>query len=124
MLDFCLDTSTIWGFIGYILMAIKIIIPILIIVLGIIDFAKVVTSNDDKAIKIASTGLIKRLILGIAIFFIPSLVSLVFSMVKEAAPVLERIEECQVCLLRPTSNECTSYKEQAKRLRNARNEVK
>ena len=109
-INFCKDTAAIWQFIGYLLFLLKIIIPLVIIVLGIVDLAKVVVSHDDKAINMAFSSLVKRLIMGIAIFFVPTLVSLVFSAIKEAAPYLDSADACQVCLLRPSSPQCTLYK--------------
>lgn len=45
--NFCLKTSGMWQLAGYVLFAIKIIVPLIIIVLGIIDFAKASLSSDD-----------------------------------------------------------------------------
>lgn len=108
--SFCADTAPIWQFVGYALFILKTLIPLVIIVLGIIDLVKVTMSNDDKAMNMAFSSLIKRLIIGVAIFFIPTIVSLVFSMVKDASPFLENADACQACLLRPTSTECSVYK--------------
>lgn len=52
---------------------VKIAVPLIIIVLGMIDFFKAVTSDDEKAISKATQSLIRRLISGVIIFFIPSL---------------------------------------------------
>ena len=71
-LNFCGRTAPIWQFVGYFLVALKIVIPLIIIVLGVIDFATAVVSSDDKAISSATKGLFKRLIVGVVIFFIPT----------------------------------------------------
>jgi hypothetical protein len=60
---------------------IQIGIPILLIVFGSIDLGKAVMANDDKEIKTATGKLIKRIIAGVVIFFIPFLVNLVMSIV-------------------------------------------
>ena len=57
---FCSDTALIWQFIGYILMVFKIVIPLLLLVLGMVDLGKAVVASDDKAINKAATTLGKR----------------------------------------------------------------
>ena len=74
-------------------------IPIILIVLGTLDLGKAVISSDDKAVKEAQSKLIKRCIYAIAVFFIVTLVSLVFSMVgslvdEETAPGLVNWSDC------------------------------
>ena len=59
-LQFCVRTSAVWQFVGYGLLAVKVLVPLIIIVFGLIDFAKAMTSGDDKAIKSAASSLIKR----------------------------------------------------------------
>ena len=101
--EFCSDTSPIWRFAGYILYMIKIIVPLIIIVLGIIDLFKAVTSNDEKAISKAAFAVGKRIIMGVAIFFVPTIVSFVFSLV---AADKSNYKTCVDCLLHPRDNSC------------------
>ncbi len=113
-LSFCEDASPIFQFIGKFILILKIVVPLVIIVLGIIDFAKAVVSNDDKALQLATGSLVKRLVIGVAIFFVPTIVSFILSSIKEAAPFLESAEACQVCMLKPNDNECKIYVSSAK----------
>ena len=57
---------------------IQIGIPIILILMGSIDLGKAVMSNDDKEIKGATGKLIKRAIAAVAVFFVVTLVSVVF----------------------------------------------
>lgn len=50
-MDFCYKTATVWQMVGKFLFILKILIPILIIVLGMIDFGKSAISSDDKAMQ-------------------------------------------------------------------------
>ena len=52
-------------------------IPILLILFGTIDLGKAVMANDDKAIKTATSSLIKRAIAALAVFLVSMLVSVV-----------------------------------------------
>ena len=71
-------------------------IPIILIVLGTLDLAKAVISSDDKAVKEAQSKLIKRCIYAILVFFIVTLINLVFSMVGNITgnEALERWSQC------------------------------
>ena len=47
-IGFCYKTASIWHTIGYAFFIVKIVVPLIIIILGIIDFTKAVISNDEK----------------------------------------------------------------------------
>ena len=118
--SFCFKTSAIWQFVGYGLFALKILVPLIIIIFGIVDFAKAIASSDDKAIKSASMSLFRRLIVGVCIFFIPTIVKVVFDLIDNVAD-LDGITECEECLLDPTSTTCDDYIEEAENLRDNNN---
>ena len=56
---------------------IRIAVPIILLVFGAFDFGTAVLSSDDGGMKKAQGKFIKRLIIGIAIFFIPTIVNLI-----------------------------------------------
>jgi len=64
---------------------IRIIVPILIIVLGMVDFGKAVLSDDDKALGKATSNLIKRLIIAVFIFFVPILLTYLIDAASQVA---------------------------------------
>lgn len=76
------------GFIGpntleiieWIIRLIRIVVPLLIVVLGIVDFATVVLSGEDKTLKTAGTKFLKRLAAGIILIFIPYILSLLINL--------------------------------------------
>lgn len=67
----------------------QIAIPIILVVLGMIDLGKAVTSNDEKQMKEAQKTLIKRVIYAILIFFIVALVKFVFGLLADASKDVE-----------------------------------
>ena len=103
--SFCTDTALIWQFIGYIFMIFKIVIPLLLLILGMIDLGKAVVASDDKAIKGATKTLMHRAIAAVIIFFIPTLVGFIFSIVAGFADVKGQYAVCEECLVHPTK-EC------------------
>ena len=50
-MDFCYKSARIWQIVGYIIAIVKIIIPLVIIILGVIDLGRAVVSSDQKIIK-------------------------------------------------------------------------
>lgn len=96
--DFCTKTEPVWEFAGNIFTIFKIIIPVIIIVLGIVDFAKAIISNDDKAIGSSAKTLMRRVIVGIIIFFIPTIVLVVFNMVDGFDDIESQASLCLNCI--------------------------
>lgn len=62
----------------------RIAVPIIIIILGTIDFASAVLAADDDKMKKAQSRFVKRLIIGLLIFFIPTFVKLLLKIANAA----------------------------------------
>lgn len=108
MSGFCPETANIWRLIGNIIYVIRIVIPILIVLLGTIDLGKAVIAGEDKKIKEAQKAFITRIIYGIAIFFVFTIVEIVFGLLgvdldKGNAKV------CWQCATKPNGEECMYY---------------
>lgn len=70
------DVELVISLIKFVLNVIRFVVPIILIVLGTIDLFKAVTSQKDDEIKKKSTALVKRVIAGVIVFLIPTLISL------------------------------------------------
>lgn len=82
-MDFCNANSIkLFELIGIFLLILKLAIPLVIIALGIFDYYKAIVGNKDDEIKKSTKTLIRRLIAGIIIFFLPSFVKFVFNIVN------------------------------------------
>ena len=101
---FCQTTAEVWQFAGYIVFVLKILIPSILIIMGIIALGKAVLASDDKEIKTAVNSLIKKFIVAVVIFFIPSLVSALFGMVNSFSEVKADYKVCVDCITSPTKN--------------------
>lgn len=77
------EFSTILALVKTVLNAICIAIPILLIVLIILDLAKIVTAGniDDKLKKEVTSKVVTRLIFAVLIFLVPTIVKLVFNLI-------------------------------------------
>ncbi len=80
LLDFCSETIEIWRLVGKILNVFKIVIPLLVIIYGMIDLGKAVVASKDDEIKKAAKQLLIRIIAGICVFFVPTIVAFAFGL--------------------------------------------
>ena len=88
-------------FLGIVLFIIKIFVPFLIIVLGSVDFAKAMIDGKQDEIPKKIPVLIKRLIAGIVIFLIPSIINFLFSVIDTYSETMEKYDNCRVCIFEP-----------------------
>lgn len=90
-------------YVGWVLSAIKLIIPIVLIALGVIDFFKVVVSSKGDILPKSIQSFVMRLISAIVIFFIPSLIHFLFTLVDDWNDYKTSYSECTKCLSNPKS---------------------
>ena len=102
--NFCTDTANIWRTVGYFLLVFKIVIPIILIILGMIDLWKAVISSDDKAISKSAKSLLVRIVAAVCIFFVPTIVSFVIRIVDTS--VDDKNEVCAACISNPGGQTC------------------
>ena len=88
--------------VGWMLFVIKILAPLILIIMGIIELAKAVISSDDKAISAAINALIKRAIAAVVIFFIPTIIALIFNIVGEASEAKTKFKCLSTCISNPS----------------------
>ena len=109
-ISFCNRTANIWQLVGYVFLVIKIVIPLIIIILGMVELSKAVLSSDEKAIRVSATNLFKKIIIGVIIFFIPTVINFAFYLVSDFLNVSSEYDNCFNCLTSPNSKCNTSYK--------------
>lgn len=112
----CSSLAPIWQIIGWVLWVFKIAIPIVIIVLGMIDLGKAVVASKDDEIKKSVKSLVMRAIAGIVIFFIPTLIGAIFSLVgefRDDTAYKNEYKICSECITHPGDNTCEDAVEAA-----------
>ena len=91
--------------VGIIIYIAKILAPLILIILGSIDLAKAAVAGEEKATSEALQTLLRRLIIGIVIFLIPTAIKLLISMVSGAGDMLDEnnlsYKYCTDCLFDP-----------------------
>ncbi len=106
---FCANTANIWQIVGYILLILKIVIPILLILYGMIDLGKAVVAAKDDEIKKATKQLAFRAIAGIAVFFVPTIIGLLVNMLSIFSDARDDFQVCKSCITSPNGDECLRF---------------
>ena len=78
--DNCLITPEIQDMIDEILMYPRIIVPIILIVTGIYNFAKAAFANKEDEMKKYQKKFFKQLLIGVMVFFIPTLINIIIDL--------------------------------------------
>ena len=93
---------------GRIFRIIEILVPVIIIAFGVIDFSKAVLANKDDEIKKSAKSLIRRVIAGVLIFFIPTIIGFIVNMIDKDKVYKGTFGDCTVCMLTPNNSKCSS----------------
>ena len=101
---FCAHTASLFQFFGVILLIFKIIIPILLIIFGMLDLGKAVIATDSKQIKESVNRLVKRAVISVIIFFIPTIVTALFSLIKGFQDNKADFNVCRTCVINPNGS--------------------
>ena len=79
----CSDISFVIRIIAKLIKYIHFLVPILLIVLVIVDFAKLIIGNvDDKAKKDATSKMLTRVIYAVIIFLLPTIIFFIFDKIE------------------------------------------
>ena len=100
--------------IGWVFFFAKILIPIVLIVFASIDLGKAVISSKDDAIQKSIKTLVVRVIAGIIIFFIPTILNFVVELIGGSDVYNQNsgtFSRCTHCMLEPTDNSCRGLNE-------------
>lgn len=111
--NFCAQTAGIWKLVGEVIYIIRIGIPIIVVLLGTLDLGKAVIAGEDKKIKEAQKAFIRRLIYGVAIFFVFTIVKMVFGLLNVDLDKGDN-KICWQCASKPHARICNDAVEASK----------
>ena len=77
----CNDLAPVWTILGYIILAIQVIVPILLIISGMITMAQAVMEKKEDKIKEAQNLLIKKIIAAVLCFLVIAITKMVVNLV-------------------------------------------
>ena len=94
-INVCTDVGVLQTFkiISALLSIIKVLVPVFLIITGIITLTKAVLSSDQDAINNSLSVLITKVIIGVMIFFIPTIMNTVLDMVSYSSEHIN-LAEC------------------------------
>lgn len=107
------DIKRVFRLFGYLLLVAKILIPLIIIIMGTFDIFKAVYGQDDKALGKQLRILVWRIVGGLTIFFLPTIVGAFFKISSDLKDVTEKEDYkiCANCLLDPLNGKICSVNE-------------
>lgn len=106
------DIKKVFRLFGYVLMIAKICIPLIIIIMGTFDIFKAVYGQDDKALGKQLRILVWRIVGGLTIFFLPTIVGAFFKISSDIdVTEKEDYKICANCLLDPLNKQICSVNE-------------
>lgn len=94
-------------FIHNIITIIKIAVPIILVIMGMLDFAKAVISSDEKGMKDTQSKFVKRIIGAVSIFLVVTIVQLVFNIVN--TDDTNEMASCIDCFINGDCNRYTVF---------------
>lgn len=97
----CADLGPILRIVGIVIWGIKVVVPIILIVVGMIDLAKAVTEKSDDKIKAAQNSLIKKAISAVLVFLVVTIVGLLMKLIGDNS-----YQACVDCINHPFSESC------------------
>lgn len=102
------DSLIVFQLIGYCILAIKIFVPLIIIIMACIDIFKVIVSGEEKDMKTFGTLTLKRIVAGIIVFLLPTIVYAALNFVESASDTTSKFSTCNECLFNPLGDECST----------------
>ena len=98
--NFCSDFGSTLKLVSYSILIVRILVPLLLVVMSTFDLYKAVTGGKDDDLKKQMVILGKRVVIGIAVFFLPSFVNVVVNMLnKQPADY----KTCLSCISNPSN---------------------
>ena len=94
--ELCSDMEPILKIVGIVVWGIKVVVPIMLIIIGMLDLAKAVGEKSEDEIKKAQNKLIKRAIAAVLVFLVVTIVSLLMGLIGA-----EDYKECMTCINHP-----------------------
>lgn len=103
--NICSDSNALKAlrFVGYMVTIARYFVPLLIIAFGTLDLYKSVMSGTADSFSKQAKNLGFRIIIGIFIMFVPTLLSVILSFTDSFGSIEGEYHQCEVCVLEPFS---------------------
>lgn len=99
----CSTLTPIMTIVGYLVYAIKIIVPVLLLVMGMFELATAITEKKDDKIKEATSRLIRKVVAAVCVYLVPTIVGMIINLIDPNVGW----KDCAKCVFTPTpANGC------------------
>ena len=95
----CNELEPVLRLVGYVVLGIKIGVPIILIVIGMSDLASAVMKKDEKEVKEAQKKLVSRAVAAVMVFLVITIVGVLMNLVGTE----EYKDGCMKCINDPSS---------------------
>lgn len=92
----CGSLGPVLRIVGILIWGIKVVVPIILIVVGMMDLAKAVTEKSDDKIKEAQNKLIKKAIAAVLVFLVITIVGVLMTLIGD-----DSYKKCVKCINSP-----------------------
>ena len=99
------NTLKVIRFIGYLLVIVKILIPIGLIATGIISFSKAIIAGNEDTMKSTITSFAWKIVIAIVVFILPTIINFIIAKIDGASDGTEDYANCRNCIFNP--KECS-----------------
>lgn len=97
MANMCETLNPVWTIFGYLIFAIKVVVPLLLIITGMMALAQAVMKQDEKEIKKAQGVLVQKLIAAVLVYLVITITGVVVGLVTEGLDW----QKCAHCAFHP-----------------------
>ncbi len=104
-LEFCENTVKAWKIVGTLVYIVKVMVPIIIIITGIMPFITAITKGTSEELFAAAKKLFFKIIAGLIVFITPGLITSLIDMLNGKDPSTS-IEICTSCVNDPFGSTC------------------
>ena len=106
-LEFCENTVKAWKIVGTLIYIVKIAVPILIMITGIIPFITAITKGTSEELFAAAKKLFFKLLAGLIVFITPGLITNLIDMLTNKDSSVN-INVCTSCVNDPFGSKCSN----------------
>lgn len=102
--EICDGLGPVLRIVGIVIWGIKVVVPIILIVVGMIDLARAVTEKSDDKIKEAQNKLVKKAIAAVLVFLVITIVGLLMKLIGD-----QSYTQCVECINNPFTCEMPDH---------------
>ena len=87
--------------VGIVVWGLKIAVPIILIVIGMVELGTAIAKKGDDEVKKAQKDLVKKAVIAVIVFLVPTLVTLIMTVISQ-----DDWKACWKCVNSPNTAEC------------------